>query len=163
MRILTVIGARPQFIKAAMVSRSIQAFNTNHPDAPLVERIVHTGQHYVMFDAFLYYAGIAEQRSTILSRLQLVPKQYSVATIHRPANADVKENLLTILRAFSQLRFPVFFPVHPRTKKILDSLLERQLVDYDPGQLLLVEPVGYLDMLMLEKHSKVVLTDSGGV
>jgi len=117
----------------------------------------------VMLDASLYYASIAETDSSILASFKLSPKKYYLATIHRPANADVKEHMACILSAFSKLRCPVVFPVHPRTKKMLDAIIVQKLFRYEPSQLLLIEPVGYLDMLLLEKHARTIITDSGGV
>lgn len=292
MKIITVIGARPQFVKAAMVSRALRLCNASRESARLNEMIVHTGQHYdetmsqiffeemgipapaynlevgsgshavqtgeillklepvllaerpdlvlvygdtnstlaaalaaaklgipighveagvrsynrampeeinriltdrvaallfcptqssvsilrqegvtqgvhltgdVMLDASLHYAAAAAARSDVLARRRLLPQQYYLATIHRPVNADGPENMRLILQAFCQLPLPVIFPVHPRTKKIIDFILAQGIEGYQASQLRLCDPVGYLEMLVLEKYARTIITDSGGV
>ena len=113
----------------------------------------------VMYDAVLYNIALAEQRSDALARLGLVPDSYALATIHRPSNTDDPAQLRAILVALQALAadYPVIFPVHPRTRRKLAEL------DLNTSSLTLIEPVGYLDMLMLEHHARLILTDSGGV
>jgi UDP-GlcNAc3NAcA epimerase len=115
----------------------------------------------VMYDAALYYGAKAERESRILDRLGLKPKEYLLATVHRAENTDDPERLGTILEALVRLHkeIPVVFPVHPRTQKRARAFgLEKYL-----KQVLAVEPVGFLDMIMLEKYAHLILTDSGGV
>ena len=113
----------------------------------------------IMFDALMHFSKISETKSKILERLNLKPKEYYLVTIHRAENTDNYERLKNILTALSQLDIPVIFPIHPRTKNRvkeynLESLLEKIQV---------IEPVGYLDMIKLEKNSRAILTDSGGI
>jgi UDP-GlcNAc3NAcA epimerase len=115
----------------------------------------------VMFDALLYFSKISDMKSNILERLNIKPKEYYLATIHRAENTDNYERLKNILTAFSKMDEIVVFPIHPRTRKMinyygLDDLLENNNVK-------VIDPVGYLDMLKLEKNAKAILTDSGGV
>ncbi len=93
----------------------------------IMQRVYLTGD--VMLDASLYYAAVVETRSNVLSRFQLLSKQYYLATVHRPINADVMENMVCILRVFSQLRLPVVFPIHPRTKnvRLISSVVQHRL------------------------------------
>jgi len=115
----------------------------------------------VMYDAALYYVAKAERESRILDRLGLKPKEYLLATVHRAENTDDPERLGAILEALVRLHkeIPVVFPVHPRTQKRARAFgLEKYL-----KQVLAVEPVGFLDMIMLEKYARLILTDSGGV
>jgi UDP-N-acetylglucosamine 2-epimerase len=112
-----------------------------------------------MFDAVLEFAAIANQQSHVLSELELHPKSYFLATLHRPYNTDVPEKLATILRAFAKLNHKVVFPVHPRTRQKISELEDQNA----NGNLMMVDPVGYLDMLVLEQNAKVMLTDSGGM
>ena len=292
MKIITIIGARPQFIKAASVSRAIQDHNLKKPDGQIKEIIVHTGQHYddnmstvffkelkipepdvnlevgsgphgkqtaqmlmrleevlmaqkpdwvfvygdtnstlagalaavklhipvahiesglrsfnrempeehnrvlvdhcsdllfcptqtavdnlakeginhgvylvgdTMYDAVLQSASFARQKSTIMNDLGLKPKGYLLATVHRPYNTDVPENLLNILTAFNEIGKPVVFAVHPRTKqKIYEYNGYLQAEDVTKN-VVMIEPVGYLDMLVLEENASFILTDSGGM
>jgi UDP-GlcNAc3NAcA epimerase len=115
----------------------------------------------VMFDALLHFSKISDMKSNILERLNIKPKGYYLATIHRAENTDNYERLKNILTAFSKMNEIVVFPIHPRTRKMinyygLNDLLENYNVK-------VIDPVGYLDMLKLEKNAKAILTDSGGV
>jgi len=308
LRVLTIVGARPQFIKAAMVSRAIAAHNAGSPDAPIVEEIVHTGQHYdqnmseiffqemkipapavrldcggkshgamtgqmleaiereilrrrpdwilvygdtnstlagalaaaklhvpvahveaglrsynrqmpeeinrvltdhvsalllcptqtavdnltreaitagvcrvgdVMYDAALFFAGIAERTSDVLRILELRPKSYLLATIHRQENTDDPERLRAIFSAFDRLaeeHGPIIVPLHPRTRlHLLKNALAwpaDEAADAGPGagrlrtaneHVHLIASVSFLDMILLERNARVILTDSGGV
>jgi UDP-N-acetylglucosamine 2-epimerase (non-hydrolysing) len=101
----------------------------------------------------------AIKRQTAI-RLGVRPGQYALLTLHRPFNVDDPKTLLRLLHLFGDLshKLPIVFPVHPRTKKRVESLGYSAL----PG-FYLVEPVDYLDSLCLQKQSKLVLTDSGGI
>jgi UDP-N-acetylglucosamine 2-epimerase len=116
----------------------------------------------VMFDALLYNIGIAEKTSSILDRLRLQPRDYVLATIHRAANTDEKDRLEAIMNAVTRVGMTVIMLLHPRTR---DRLREFGLegIMHDSGNVRIMEPVGYLDMLALEKNARVILTDSGGV
>jgi len=113
----------------------------------------------VMYDAALYFGEKAELKSDILSRLKLISKKYVLTTIHRAENTDDLRRFKVILDSLSAIArmIPVIFPVHPRTKKIIaESYFKNE-------HILFVEPVGYLDMVKLEKNAALIVTDSGGV
>jgi UDP-N-acetylglucosamine 2-epimerase len=112
----------------------------------------------VMYDALLYNIEIAQQRSHILDQFQIMPEEYLLVTAHRPRNTDHRDRLLSILDALNQIDDSIIFPAHPRTQKAIEELDYR----FDP-HIRLIEPVGYLDMLVLAKHARKILTDSGGV
>ncbi len=114
----------------------------------------------VMYDAALQFSALAEKRSTILTDLKLARGNYLLATVHRPYNTDEPENLRNLLEAFACLDEPVVFPVHPRTRK---KIAELDLPLATCPLLRMIEPVGYLDMLMLERNARMILTDSGGI
>lgn len=114
----------------------------------------------VMYDALIYNMTLAGQRSDVLRRLGLLPGAYALATVHRPRNTDDLDRLRAILTALEEIGVDgrVVFPAHPRTCRAMDVL------GYQSNPSLeIIEPVGYLDMLMLEKHARLILTDSGGV
>jgi UDP-GlcNAc3NAcA epimerase len=112
----------------------------------------------VMYDAVLRHSEAAAKKSTILNLLELKLKQYLLATVHRAANVDDPNTLLNLLETFALLGETVVFPVHPRTRKVI------QTTGFLPGpNIILIEPVGYLDMLWLEQNARMILTDSGGV
>lgn len=112
----------------------------------------------VMVDTLRRFLPRAEETSDVLDRLGLEPGRYLLLTLHRPANVDHPQRLASLLAALGRLEERVVFPVHPRTRR---SLL--RLGYSPPPHLLLTEPVGYLDMLVLEKNARRIVTDSGGV
>jgi UDP-N-acetylglucosamine 2-epimerase len=116
----------------------------------------------VMLDAFLSCKSESSNKSKILSRLEVEPGRYYLATIHRQENTDNPGTLAAIVKAFEFIgnRFPVILPLHPRTRKAL----QQQGIKIPAGsQVRMVEPVGYLDMIHLETNTALILTDSGGV
>ena len=115
----------------------------------------------VMYDAALYYGKKAERESKILEHLGLKPEEYILATVHRAENTDDPKRLKAILEALAEIHreVSVVFPVHPRTRRRIKDYGLQDLVH----KLIAIDPVGYLDMVMLEKNARVVVTDSGGV
>lgn len=116
-----------------------------------------------MYDAVRQFSEIARRQSTILDDLGVKPKEYLLATVHRPYNTDVPKNLQNILSAFIEIDEPIIFPVHPRTRQCLSNLKTTSAGSVRDSNLKLIPPVGYLDMLMLEQNARVILTDSGGM
>jgi len=234
-KLLTIIGARPQIIKAAALSRTIHAeFNNT-----VREVILHTGQHYddsmsevffremqipsadynlgigsashgsqtghmikgieevltkekpsikhhenqslsfdrqgvyhsgdVMYDNTLFFKELAIKKSPVLNKLGLEGQSYILATIHRPSNTDVPENLGGILKALNVIskekHMPVILPLHPRTAAILKQDHARKHMELIRSNSLvrLIPAVSFLDMIGLEAGADLILTDSGGV
>ncbi|HPQ07573.1 MAG TPA: UDP-N-acetylglucosamine 2-epimerase (non-hydrolyzing) [Syntrophales bacterium] len=130
----------------------------------ITKGVVETGD--IMADALAYAAGRMETDpgGTVARRLGLEPGGYLLATVHRSENTDDPGRLGGIMEALEDLarETPVVLPLHPRTEKALRTsfpgLLERRV----PG-LIVLEPVGYFDMIGLQKGARVILTDSGGV
>ncbi len=112
----------------------------------------------VMADACFRFAPIARERSRLLERLGLAAGGYVVATIHREANVR-PERLARIVDGLGRIAEPVVFPAHPRTR----SLFAGGLVGDLPANVVLVEPLGYLDMAALSSQARVIVTDSGGL
>ena len=112
----------------------------------------------VMYDSVLFNTSLAEGSSTILDQLELKSKSFYLTTIHRAENTDNKDKLNCILDALDRIDMPVLLPMHPRTKNTLGTRL-----DEIGTRIRIIDPVSYLDMLMLEKNARVILTDSGGV
>jgi UDP-N-acetylglucosamine 2-epimerase (non-hydrolysing) len=114
----------------------------------------------VMVDALEFNKEIAEEHSTIIERLGITNKQYLVLTVHRPTNTDNRVHMENIIGAVGETEMPVVFPVHPRTKKCLEVYgMGNRL----PANMIVTEPLGYLDMLKLMRHATKILTDSGGI
>lgn len=123
----------------------------------LVRGVHLTGD--VMADILKDCLRIAVKDSKILEELDLKPKGYHLATVHRAENTDDPGRLKSIIDALCRIE-NVVFPCHPRTEKRLreDGLWAR----LNEG-VKVIKPVGYLGMLLLEKNAKKILTDSGGV
>ncbi len=112
----------------------------------------------VMYDSLLRWLSHAEGDASTLEKLDVSPGGYVLATVHRPANTDDVQNLSSILEALEALAEPALFPAHPRTRKAVAGAGLAL-----PPNVRMIEPVGYRDMLVLEKHARCVVTDSGGV
>jgi UDP-GlcNAc3NAcA epimerase len=114
----------------------------------------------VMYDAAIYYG--ARTRADTLTKHGLISKDYVLATIHRAENTDSGPRLLGVFDALNALaaEVPVVLPLHPRTKA---ALAKANLLTSCSSNLRLLDPLGYLDMVMLEKHARMIATDSGGV
>jgi len=125
------------------------------------EKIFYVGN--VMIDTLLANLEAA-QRSNILATLGLDASAYAVLTLHRPSNVDNSQDFSRILDALDviQMEIPVVFPVHPRTRRKLESSeLGKRLRSMKNIRLL--DPAAYLDFLKLLAEAKIVLTDSGGI
>ncbi len=123
-------------------------------------RIVPVGD--VMYDVALHHGARAGAQGGALKRLGLGAGGYALATVHRAENTDDPARLTVVVAALSRLAatLPVVWPLHPRTRGVLQA---RGVLATLPAALRVVDPVGYLDMVQLEKHAALVATDSGGV
>jgi len=135
------------------------------PSQTAVEHLAAEGIHNgvrlvgdVMSDALNFALEQARARSRILSTLNLQPHSYLLATVHRAENTDNRERIAGIVAAFEKIAQPVVLPLHPRTRKVLQSLG----LDL-PANVCAIEPLGYFDMVRLEAAARMILTDSGGV
>ncbi|NJC95736.1 MAG: UDP-N-acetylglucosamine 2-epimerase (non-hydrolyzing) [Anaerolineales bacterium] len=113
-----------------------------------------------MYDAVLMFSQKAKERSNIVKKLGLQRGCYILVTIHRAYNTDDPAALKTILSVLQAVKETIVFPVHPRT---LQKLKEYDLESSIQKNLFLIDPVDYLDMLMLEQNARMILTDSGGI
>ena len=113
-------------------------------------------------DAVLQNLSLAAGDETIFSRLGIEKGGYILVTAHRQENVDRRENLAGILNGIelvgNEFGVPVLYPIHPRTRKMIERFNLRV-----PDNLHLIEPLGYFDFLLLEASAQLVLTDSGGV
>lgn len=113
----------------------------------------------VMLDAVRMHLPRALERApALLERLGVQPGGYLLATVHRAGNTDDPGRLAGIMAGLNAIPEPIVFPVHPRTRQAI----ARYGVPTAP-HIRMIEPVGYLDMLALEAHARMILTDSGGV
>jgi UDP-N-acetylglucosamine 2-epimerase (non-hydrolysing) len=124
------------------------------------EKKIHVTGNTVV-DAVFQNRTIAQEKSSILGELGLEPHKYFLVTLHRAENVDEKPRLKGIISGLSRLAktydLPVLFPVHPRTQKMLKEF------GIEAGGISLIQPVGYLEFMILEANARLILTDSGGV
>lgn len=117
----------------------------------------------VMYEALMFASDRAGDNSSLLEQLGLQPKEFLLATVHRAENTDDRQRLTNIMMALKNLaeHEPVVLPLHPRTQASLERCgLHLQSAS---GALKIIDPVGYFDMVTLERFARMILTDSGGI
>lgn len=124
-------------------------------------KIYHTGN--TIIDVVLKHQELSKARSNILNILNIEPKKYFLLTAHRPENVDNKHHLEELLRIIEMLRnkyreYKLVLPLHPRTKKMLDAFQLTLISD-----IVLTEPLSFLDFIKLEANARLIITDSGGI
>ncbi|MEM0325391.1 MAG: UDP-N-acetylglucosamine 2-epimerase, partial [Candidatus Aenigmatarchaeota archaeon] len=115
----------------------------------------------VMYDVALEVIDKIDEKS-VLEKFMLKPKEFVLVTIHRAENTDNIKNFMEIWEALNKIAsdgIKLFFPVHPRTKKVIQNLN----LTPSSNNLILNEPISYFEMVALEKNASVIITDSGGV
>ncbi len=157
--------AMPEEINRLATDAIVDDLFVTEPSA--VQHLLREGHaegaiHFVgntMIDSLMYALPKASV-SPILDTLSVSPKNYALVTMHRPSNVDSAEQLTMIFSLLDEiaLSVPVVFPVHPRTRKNIETLGIRPR-----SSITLCEPVGYVDFLALMKNASYVLTDSGGI
>jgi UDP-N-acetylglucosamine 2-epimerase (non-hydrolysing) len=117
----------------------------------------------IMIDSLVANLERAKE-SRVLEELDLRPREFGVLTLHRPSNVDDPDTLLRIMGVLHEIaeELPIVFSCHPRTAERLGDLAEYKALS-DRGDLRILDPLGYLDFLRLYSHSRIVLTDSGGL
>jgi len=125
----------------------------------VVEGVFNTGD--VMYDAAIFYGNHVDKKSKILTSLNINSGEYLLATCHRAENTDDSMRMESILKALHEIsdKINVVLPLHPRTQK----LMQKYGLTHLTKNLIIVEPLDYIDMISLEKSAKMILTDSGGV
>jgi UDP-N-acetylglucosamine 2-epimerase (non-hydrolysing) len=117
----------------------------------------------VMIDSLVRFQAKA-RKSRIKETLGVADMRYTLVTLHRPSNVDVQENLTNLVMTLIKISRsgPVIFPIHPRTRKMIDefALGEKLRLHKD---VVLCDPLGYLDFLCLLESAALVITDSGGI
>lgn len=128
----------------------------------ITKGVYHVGD--IMYDAALLFGKEAEQRSTILQTLGLSPKEFLLCTVHRAENTDSQERLCQIAQAWTEIAASerIVIPLHPRTRIYLEKYNLLATLQQHPN-ILFTAPLGFLDMVMLERNARIILTDSGGI
>lgn len=129
--------------------------------------VFHCGD--VMYDNTLFFSGVAAEKSFVLDQLNIENEEFILATIHRDNNTDDPKRLSAIFHVIQKIskeeNMKVVIPLHPRTSKLLEENLGKGLHKKITSNenIIVSEPVSFLDMIELEKHAVMVMTDSGGV
>ncbi|MFW5895332.1 MAG: non-hydrolyzing UDP-N-acetylglucosamine 2-epimerase [archaeon] len=116
----------------------------------------------LMYDIFLENLEKIKKNEKILEKIGVEKGEYHVATCHRAENTDSKQRLKAVVNGFQKSDETIVFSIHPRTKNMLEEFNLMKKVK-ESKNIIEVEPIGYLDFLSLEYHSKKIITDSGGV
>ena len=130
-------------------------------------KVYHCGD--VMFDNSLYFSEISDRKSTILATHNLKENGYILSTIHRDSNTDSKENMEEIFGALLEIQeksgLDIVLPIHPRTKGKMREQLSSELLQKIEANshFKIIPPAGFLDIIALEKHAEMLVTDSGGL
>jgi len=123
----------------------------------------------IMYDNTLFFAGLAEKKkSTFLEQLSLVRNEYALVTIHRDSNTDdivvLNEILVTLKALAEEKNIVLVMPLHPRTIVSLKTKLKSLYDDLTHcDHIKIIPPVSFLEMILLEKNCRLIITDSGGV
>ena len=128
--------------------------------------VFHSGD--IMYDNSLYFARIADEKTDILRRLGFEDEKFVLATIHRDNNTDDPERLTAIAEALLEITergYKIVLPLHPRTKKLLPQNLSED--DYrritSNPDIMIIPPVSFFEIIVLERHASLIMTDSGGL
>ncbi|MBA3705252.1 MAG: UDP-N-acetylglucosamine 2-epimerase (non-hydrolyzing), partial [Bacteroidetes bacterium] len=141
--------------------------NNNGPHTIDNPKIYHCGD--IMYDNSLYFSGVAEQKTTVLTDNALQQGNFILATIHRNNNTDEPIRLNALFNAINTIatenKIKIVLPLHPRTSKILVQHLSPELYHTIKTNefIKIISPVSFLEMIALEKNAQLVMTDSGGV
>lgn len=124
----------------------------------------------IMYDNSLYFSTVSEDKSNILNDLGLTSGSFILSTVHRDSNTDQPEKLEAIFNAYLRLlqqdpELFVVLPLHPRTKNKMQENLSASLLEQvaDMSRLMIIPPAGFLNIIALEQHAKLIITDSGGL
>ena len=135
--------------------------SADHPN------IYHCGD--VMYDNSMYFSKLSDENSDILEKLKLRNEKFILATVHRNDNTDSKIKLTDLFSTFLEITeihlLKIILPLHPRTSKMMEQLLDSKLLKkiQESNLLTIINPAGFLDMIALEKNAELIITDSGGV
>ncbi len=140
---------------------------TKFPHTSDNPKIYHCGD--VMYDNALHFSERAEKKSDLLKQYDLSENNFILATIHRENNTDDPVRFGSILLALNKIssdnNLKIALPLHPRTSKALQSNLKKEVFDAirSNPKFVLMPPVSFLEMMVLEKNCLLVCTDSGGI
>lgn len=144
-------------LREGFKEKNVAPYTINNP------KIYHCGD--IMYDNSIYFSKLAEKKSVVLSKNDLKPGQFILATIHRNNNTDDPVRLRAIFNALTKIaqEKKIIIPLHPRTTKQLEQIPELHERIKKARNVIIVPPVSFLEMICLEKNAGLLITDSGGV
>ena len=129
--------------------------------------IYHCGD--IMYDNSLHFSKLSDENSDIIEKLNVQNEKFILATVHRNNNTDSKIKLKDLFSTFLEIteihQLKIILPLHPRTSKMMEQLLDSKLLKkiQESNLLTIIDPASFLDMIALEKNAELIITDSGGV
>jgi UDP-GlcNAc3NAcA epimerase len=117
----------------------------------------------------MHFSQVSDNVSSIIPKTGITKNNFVLSTIHRNNNTDDKNRLTAIFKALNEIslkyKLDIVLPLHPRTKKLLETNVTHSLLKEikNNSHFKIIAPVSFLDMIALEKHAKLIVTDSGGV
>ncbi|MFL2663536.1 MAG: non-hydrolyzing UDP-N-acetylglucosamine 2-epimerase [Crocinitomicaceae bacterium] len=123
----------------------------------------------IMLDNSMYFGKRENEGNQLLNSLKIEANKYILCTIHRDSNTDIEHNLIGILEALlscqEETQMKIVLPLHPRTKAKIEQLRDRNFVDrfIKNPNIIILPPAGFNDIIVLEKNTKLIITDSGGL
>lgn len=154
--------------KQGILNLKNEGFNTQTNKKATIDKpnIYHCGD--IMLDNSMYFAE-KEHVSDLMDTLELEEGNYVLCSVHRENNTDTEDNLNNILNALlncqEKTNLKIVLPLHPRTKKKINQLKNQELVKKITNNIniSIIPPAGFLDIISLEKKSRLIITDSGGL
>ncbi len=155
--------------ETGLTNLSNEGFDLSHKPKATIDapNVYHCGD--IMYDNSLHFAKVADQFSSIMETEQLKANEFVLMTVHRDTNTDIAENLEAIFSAVDHIsekhKLTFVLPLHPRTKHKMEAQLSPELFKKVMGSewIKIIEPVGFMDIIVLEKNARMVVTDSGGL
>ena len=145
-----------------------EGFNLNNKTASInTPCVYHCGD--VMYDNSLYFSNISDEKSSILNQIGVQSNNYILSTIHRDGNTDIAKNMESIFQALLDIQInsglSIVLPIHPRTRNKMKEQLSSELYSniQENNHFKIIDPAGFIDIIALEKNSKMIVTDSGGL
>ncbi len=155
--------------ETGLMNLSNEGFDLAHSEKATIDapNIYHCGD--IMFDNSLHFSKVADQFSTVMAAENLIKNEFVLMTVHRDSNTDIAENMEAIFGAVlflaETLNLTFVLPLHPRTKSKMESQLSPELFSQIEASSLIkvIDPVGFMDIIVLEKNARMIVTDSGGL
>ena len=155
--------------ETGLTNLSNEGFDLTHSEKATIDspNVYHCGD--IMFDNSLHFSKVADQFSTVMANQNLTENEFVLMTVHRDSNTDIAENMEAIFGAVlflaETLNLTFVLPLHPRTKSKMESQLSPELFSQIQASSLIkvMDPVGFMDIIVLEKNARMIVTDSGGL